>query len=43
MKELLDIMVPLAEEGHSFAQHALGVCYYNGTGFDQDLSLALKW
>jgi len=43
MKELFNSMVPLAEEGHSFAQNALGVCYYNGTGVDQNFSMALKW
>ena len=32
-----------AEQGHTFAQYNLGVCYYNGWGVPQDYSEAVKW
>ena len=32
-----------AEQGHTFAQYNLGVCYYNGWGVPLDYSEAVKW
>ncbi len=34
---------PLAEAGHSDAQHNLGIMYYNGHGVEQSYEEALKW
>lgn len=33
----------LAEQGDAEAQFNLGLCYYNGTGIEQDYKKTVKW
>ena len=33
----------LAEQGDSYAQWWLGLCYYDGNGVNQDYSKAVEW
>jgi TPR repeat protein len=42
-EEAVGLMRPLAQEGISDVQNALGVFYLNGRGTDQDTSEALHW
>ena len=43
MAELFESIRPMAEEGHAYAQNALGTLYYNGVGTDQNFEAAHKW
>jgi len=40
MKKASDIMTQLSMKGHPYAQFALGVMYYNGTGVEQNFNRA---
>ena len=41
--EALELITPLANEGNSRAQNALGVFYVQGWGVDQDFDIARDW
>ncbi len=41
--EALNILKPLAEQGHAAAQLALGWCYETGNGVTQDYYAAVSW
>jgi len=42
-KKALEILKPLAENGHASAQYNLGIMYDNGRGVPQDYAEAVKW
>lgn len=41
--EAVELVAPLASEGHSGAQNILGILYAQGWGVDQDLGKAREW
>eukprot|EP01044_Picomonas_judraskeda_P011746 COSAG03_NODE_1629_length_3744_cov_17.770919_1_plen_469_part_10 len=42
-KASFDMYKKEAEQGDSVAQNSLGVCYYHGTGVEEDKAEAVKW